>query len=180
MAMASELPSIYSFPPLYTRQPNSLIRAQQLDAWLGVLKDYARGGRVWIMGRDGSAREPKGEGSVFVNEQLQRRVPGPFVDEIWAHAVANGAALRHSADSFYVLWRSLDSWSALLLQWFETCGRLNEVVTIYELVAGDEASSWEFHGMHEGLCELALGKLVERGRATLISSDGSVVAVKVI
>ncbi|AET41013.1 ESCRT-II subunit protein VPS25 Ecym_7165 [Eremothecium cymbalariae DBVPG len=173
-------PPIYDFPPLYTRQPNSLIRKQQLETWVNILIQHARENKGWLISHDGKLLEPKQDHSLFVNENIQRQVPDPFIDEIWVYALQKGTVLKHTNDSFYILWKSLDSWSSLLLQWFETTGKLNQVVTIYEIVSGDDSSAWEFYSMNEQICELALSKLVDRGRATMITNDGKVVAVKVV
>ncbi|AMD20433.1 HDL311Wp [Eremothecium sinecaudum] len=178
--MNTQFPAIYDFPPLYTRQPNSLIREQQLDTWVDVLLQYAKANRIWLMASDGHPLDPRGEQSIFVNFKLDRQVQGPFTQEIWSHALRKGVVLKDANDSYFILWKSLESWSSLMLQWFETCGKLNQVVTIYEIVSGDDSSTWEFHGMNERVCELALGKLVERGRATLIRKDAKVVAVKIV
>ena len=81
---------------------------------------------------------------------------------------------------FFVLWKSLDAWGSMLLEWFEMCGKLSQVVTLYELGDGDESVGWEFHGMPSGLLVECLKVLVRRGRATLIKDEDRYIAVKVV
>lgn len=178
--MSEELNQIYDFPPLYTRQPNSLIRKQQLNSWTDIILNYARENRIWLMSHDGKPLDPEQDYCIFINKKIQRYVQGPFIDEIWSHAVQKGFAVRRSADSYFIFWKSLDSWSSLILQWFETGGKLNQVTTIYEIVSDEQSANYEFHGMNESVCELVLSKLVESGRASLIRNNDKVVAVKVI
>lgn len=185
--MNKQLPPIYSFPPLYTRQPNALIRQQQLDTWCDLVVQYAKQRRAWCMGSDGTTIAQEGslddsqdnEESIFLNSQIQRSVPSPFVEEIWARMLQSGKVIKRQ-NGYYVLWKDLDSWSSNILQWFETTGKLNQVVTIYELLEGDESIGWEFHGMNPELCEMCLEKLCSRGRATTLKENGKIMGVKVV
>lgn len=188
MSDQSELPPIYSFPPLYTRQPNGLIRRQQINSWIEILLQFCISHKCWLMTAEGM---PVGEPdvsrqSIFNNSSIQRVVPQVFVDEIWSQMCEEGKALgvqdgKRDSSQFYILWRNLDSWASLILQWFESSGSLNQVVTIYELSQGDGTADWEFHGMPEALLTHCLKPLCQRNRATLIKDErGIAVATKVV
>lgn len=124
--------------------------------------------------------------SIFKNVSIQRAVPQVFVDEIWSKMCEDGKALgategKKDSSQFYILWRNLDSWASLILQWFESSGSLNQVVTIYELSQGDGTADWEFHGMPEPLIAACIKPLCQRNRATLIKDErGNPVATKVV
>lgn len=171
------MPSIYQFPPLYTRQPNLLIRQKQLETWVDIIAEYCKENKQWIVSREGDVGD---SANIFRNTEINRSVPQLFVNEIWSEMVSKGKAIAHET-SYYVLWRDMDSWSSLILQWFETVGKLNQVVTLYELVESDETLEWEFHGMPEPLLQKCLKPLCVRNRATLMKDENGVpVAIKVV
>ncbi|XDT18754.1 ESCRT-II complex subunit [Nakaseomyces glabratus] len=194
------MPSIYAFPPLYTRQPNTLVRKQQIDTWIDILTEWCKSHRVFELGKDGvpvresdaSDADDGADGgtttgneagrSLFKNEEINRAVPPLFIDEIWSVMATRGVALvTEGRASYYVLWRTLDSWASLILQWFETVGKLNQVVTLYELTESDETADWEFHSMPLPLLHRCLKPLCNRNRATLMKDEhGTPVALKVV
>ncbi|SCU80967.1 LAMI_0B04324g1_1 [Lachancea mirantina] len=180
--MTTNLPAIYSFPPLYTCQPNALIREQQLTVWCEIIVEFAKKERVWCITAEGTPAKDGGDKqSVFRNDVIQRSVKSTFIEEIWHKMIETEKALRIDSDSnYFILWRSLDSWSALILQWFESSGKLNQVITLYELIEGDETLGCEFHGMDSMLMEKCLLRLRERGRASLLKDQNKVMGVKVV
>lgn len=181
-------PAIYSFPPLYTRQPNALIRRQQISSWIELILEFCKSQNYWCMTAEGIPVTENNESkdSIFTNADIQRSVPQVFVEEIWLRMCDEGKALgveggRRDSSQFYLLWRNFDSWASLILQWFENSGKLNQVVTIYELTDGDETVDWEFHGMPQTLMAFCIKPLCQRNRATLINDErGKPVATKVV
>ncbi|SCU78481.1 LAFA_0A06810g1_1 [Lachancea sp. 'fantastica'] len=180
--MAESLPPIYNFPPLYTCQPNVLIREQQLTTWCDLLLEFSKKNKAWCLSQEGTivGELETSAKSIFKNETIQRTAPAPFVDQIWNRMVETKKAVKFDNGQYLILWRSLEHWSSVFLQWFETAGKLNQVVTLYELLEGDETLEWEFHEMPQKLCELCLQKLRDRGRATLLKEQNKIVGVKVL
>ncbi|CAI4043984.1 ESCRT-II subunit protein VPS25 SKDI_10G3020 [Saccharomyces kudriavzevii IFO 1802] len=202
--MAS-LPPVYSFPPLYTRQPNSLTRRQQISTWIDIISQYCKGKKIWYMSADGTVMNDNTSGSentddddskkarknLFNNEDIQRSVSQVFIDEIWSRMVKEGKCLpidqtgkksgNATSTRYFIMWKSLDNWASLILQWFEDSGKLNQVVTLYELSEADETLDWEFHGMPENLMYYCLKPLCDRNRATMLKDEnGKVIAIKVV
>ncbi|EJS43077.1 vps25p [Saccharomyces arboricola H-6] len=202
--MAS-LPPVYSFPPLYTRQPNSLTRRQQINTWIDIITQYCKSKSIWYMAADGTLinddasdngttdneDSKKDHINLFNNEDIQRSVSQVFIDEIWLQMVKEGKCLpidqsgRKSNNAattrYFILWKNLDNWASLMLQWFEESGKLNQVITLYELSEGDETLTWEFHGMPENLLYYCLKPLCDRNRATMLKDEnGKVIAIKVV
>ncbi|QLG71461.1 hypothetical protein HG535_0B05030 [Zygotorulaspora mrakii] len=198
MSSSATLPAIYSFPPFFTRQPNALIRKQQITSWIEVILQYCKLKKCWSMTVEGSPVEGNPndsninpltggtDNSIFTNSEIQRSVPQVFVEEIWCQMCEENKAVGadqgpKDSSRYYILWRNFDSWASLVLQWFEDAGKLNQVVTIYELTQGDETMTWEFHGMPEQLMAYCLKPLEQRNRATLINDErGKPIAVKVV
>ncbi|SCU81776.1 LANO_0B04148g1_1 [Lachancea nothofagi CBS 11611] len=180
--MTENLPPIYNFPPLYTCQPNVLIREQQLNTWCDLLLEYAKNNNAWCINQEGfiMGTSESNNNTIFKNESIQRAAPAPFIDQIWRKMLQSQKVVKSSSGVYFMLWRTIDYWSSLMLQWFETCGKLNQVVTLYELLEGDESLNWEFHGMHQSLCEECLQRLCDRGRATLLKEQNKVMGIKVL
>ena len=189
------VPPIYAFPPLYTRQPNAIIRNKQIDSWEEILLSTARQHGLWEIDTEGkfttsttteksATPPPHLQGSMFTNEAIGRTVPPLFVKEIMSHMLAKGSLVQGGSDStaaYWVLWKNMDSWASLMLEWCETTGKLGQVVTLYELTMGDESIGWDFHGTPQGLAARCLRLLVKRARATMLQDEyDRDIAVKVI
>lgn len=192
-------PPIYSFPPLYTRQPNKLVRNKQIETWINIILEMSQEAKCWEVNKLGEFKVSSNKGSIFHNEEIQRSVPQIFINEVWKKMLTNNQLIiktdnektgsinptefidnSDSAD-FYILWKNIDAWGSLLLEWFETCDKLNKVVTFYELSEGDESMNWDFHHMPEQLLYKCLKVLVKRGRATMMKGDNNeYVAIKVV
>lgn len=84
----SALPPVYSFPPLYTRQPNSLTRRQQISTWIDIISQYCKTKKIWYMSVDGTVindneldsgstdndDSKKISKNLFNNEDIQRSI----------------------------------------------------------------------------------------------------------
>lgn len=185
------VPPIYAFPPLYTRQPNAIIRNKQIDSWEEILLTTARENGLWEIDTEGKFTSqttqelpPHLQGSIFSNESIGRTVPPLFIKEILSHMLTKGSLVQGGSDTtsaYLVLWKNMDSWASLMLEWCETTNKLGQVVTLYELTNGDESIGWDFHGMPQGLAARCLRLLVKRGRATMLQDEyDRDIAVKVI
>jgi uncharacterized membrane protein YgcG len=78
-----ELPSIYSFPPFFTRQPNAQTYASQKAAWTTLILSYYRAQRVW---RIDVNQETLEKIPIFSNKQIQRTT--------WLKVMINGREIE--------------------------------------------------------------------------------------
>lgn len=187
IGMTLETPQIYKFPPLYTPQTNKLIRKQQLQTWESIILQTCAQLSKWCINKNGKIYDQStGELliSIFENPEIQRACSLEFQQEIWAYMLQNETALqlKESEDSnmIAIFWESLDSWSSTILEWCETSGKLNQVITIYEICESDENTNCKFYGMPSSFCLLVLHRLVDRNRATLLKDQGKIVGVKIV
>lgn len=187
LSMTLETPQIYKFPPLYTPQSNKLIRKQQLQSWQSIILQSCAQLSKWCINRSGKIYDTETGQlifSIFENTEINRSCNLEFQQEIWSFMIQNGSALplKDSEDSnmMAIFWESLDSWSSLILEWCESSGKLNQVITIYEICESDENRSCKFYGMPSSFCQLVLQRLVDRGRATLLKDQGRFVGVKIV
>lgn len=175
------LPAIYSFPPLYTRQPNDIIRNKQIDSWINILLQFAKIEKIWEL--DSNGRFLPDEVNLFENNKINRSVTTTFIKEILNRMKSDQLIINNNDNTttFFILWKNLDSWASLILEWFETTNKLNQVVTFYEIVSGDESINWEFHTMPILLISKILQILVKRGRATILKDEyNKDIAIKVV
>lgn len=187
MSKSPKVPQIYKFPPLYTPQTNKLIRKQQLQTWESIRLQICSQLSKWCISKNGKIYDStSGELiiSLFENDEIQRSCSQGFQQEIWNYMLQNGTALqlKDSEDStlMAIFWESLDSWSSTILEWCESTGKLNQVITIYEICESDENINCKFYGMPSSFCLLVLQRLVDRNRATLLKDQGKVVGVKIV
>jgi ESCRT-II complex subunit VPS25 len=69
MDVQYEVPSIYSFPPFFTRQPNTQTFSAQKAAWTGLILGYYRAKRLW---RIDVNQETIEKTPIFSNKEIQR------------------------------------------------------------------------------------------------------------
>ena len=67
--------------------------------------------------------------------------------------------------SAWVYWRRPEEWAELIAAWVEGTGQKGSVLTLYELVEGEQMVNQEWVGMDEELLQKALTVLVQRGKA---------------
>ncbi|SMN21033.1 similar to Saccharomyces cerevisiae YJR102C VPS25 Component of the ESCRT-II complex, which is involved in ubiquitin-dependent sorting of proteins into the endosome [Maudiozyma saulgeensis] len=176
-------PPIYSFPPLYTRQPNAVIRNKQIDSWIDIILSISKQQSLWEI--DSQGKFIQSDINIFDNKNIDRIVSPLFIKEILQNMIKNQKLISKddvgNSSSYFILWKNLDSWASLMLEWFETTNKLNQVVTIYELTSGDESIDWEFHSMPDSLVSKCLRLLVKRGRATILKDEfNKDIAIKVV
>lgn len=176
------LPAIYSFPPLYTRQPNDIIRNKQIDSWINIILQFSKFEKIWEL--DSNGKFLTNDITLFQNDKINRSVTITFIKEILNKMKSDNYLINNNNNSnntFFILWKNLDSWASLILEWFETTNKLNQVVTFYEIVSGDESINWEFHNMPINLISKILQILVKRGRATILKDEyNKDIAIKVV
>lgn len=190
-----QLPPIYNFPPLYTRQPNTSIRERQLETWSNIILENANLLHIWQINKSGSLKHDlqmsNNSINLFINNHINRRVPQDFINDILYHMYKNNQLLpvvstlpknlTHSNNNilinkkifdnldsieFFILWISLDSWSNIFLKWFDANGQFNKIITFYELT--NNYPNEKFYLMPEELLYNILKILVKSGKATML------------
>ncbi|GAA5842350.1 hypothetical protein JCM9279_005354 [Rhodotorula babjevae] len=168
------LPSLYHFPPFFTRQPNPQTWAHQLDTWRTLALAHARFTRTFRLDlSDDQCRvEP------FRNPTLNRQLALPTLRLVLDDLVAQGhaawvepPALPKSA--VWVYWKRPDEWATAIYDWVKETGQTNSIMTFYELTeGGDLAHTTEFYRLPPPLLRKALDVLVKRGQAQVLKGLG--------
>ncbi|KAK9450361.1 ESCRT-II complex subunit-domain-containing protein [Limtongia smithiae] len=177
-------PSIYSFPPFFTRQPNSQTWSSQLSLWSSLILAYCRYNRVWRIDLNTAI-----EWDLFHNKELNRALKLETCKEVLEHMVKKGDAEwvsgtdRSSAGkttSAVIYWRRPEEWANIISDWIDLTGQKNAILTMYEISDGDLSYSQDFHGIDSSILRRALDVLVRRGLAQIMrSADGEEAGVKI-
>ncbi|KAF8418041.1 ESCRT-II complex, vps25 subunit, partial [Tirmania nivea] len=171
-------PPQYTFPPFFTRQPNSTTWASQRLLWATFILQYCRARKIWK-----AQLSEVLESELFYNRALGRRLKPADAVEILSWMSAEGQIEWEKCDAtttttpaassksvFYIYWRRADEWANLIYDWIDSTGQKNAVLTLYEISEGDlSVSQAEFHGMDPHLVRKSLEVLVKRGVAQIFS-----------
>ncbi|BGP36961.1 hypothetical protein JCM10449v2_000865 [Rhodotorula kratochvilovae] len=177
-------PSLFSFPPFFTRQPNPQTWAHQLDQWRALVLAHARFTRTFRL--EGSDEQCGAE--PFRNHALNRQLPLPVLRLILDSLVASGSAAwdpstapaggkskggAQSGGAVWLYWRRPEEWAAVIYDWVKETGQTGSVMTFYELTeGGDLAHTTEFHRLPEFILRKALDVLAKQGKAQVLKGLG--------
>eukprot|EP00123_Amoebidium_parasiticum_P000835 comp11734_c0_seq1/m.6321 comp11734_c0_seq1/g.6321 ORF comp11734_c0_seq1/g.6321 comp11734_c0_seq1/m.6321 type:complete len:184 (-) comp11734_c0_seq1:78-629(-) len=159
-------PSVYTFPPFFTLQPNAETRSKQVTAWCQMIKDYYRAKGLYEL----SVQQARNE-ELFNNEAIGRRASDDLIQEVLKELVQKGNAELMPDGRYIVYWRSLDEWAKIIYDYIVKRSMTDQVLTIYELHSGDETEGEEFHGMDLTTFRNAIERLEYQGKATVFQGN---------
>ncbi|KAH3665957.1 hypothetical protein OGAPHI_004146 [Ogataea philodendri] len=164
--MSYKFPSIYDFPPFFTKQIHQQTLDTQKSHWSRLILEYCQFNKIWILSLNGEPMDSAPEHqdsdddnddddddtdipqySLFTNSKIDRSLRSDFILEIYTDMISKGKA----------------EWS-------------NTVLTLYELRKGDLARTQEFYGMSPTVLVKVLSVLVKSGRAQIMKDDNSKIA----
>ncbi|RFU74135.1 vacuolar -sorting-associated [Trichoderma arundinaceum] len=186
-------PREYFFPAFFTRQTNLTIHHAQLTKWSALILSYARHHRLFRLTLSAAA-----DSDLFFNRKLDRRLNPPDIHEVIdfmrkdgraeylrSGSGANGsgsggdgsasaaAAAAAAGDVVFLYWRKPEEWAALIEAFVDETAQKGSVLTVYELIEGENTRGTEFHGMDNEVLMKALNVLVKRGKAQIFGSEDS-------
>jgi len=167
-------PSIYSFPPFFSRQLNVVTWTHQRQQWAQLILDYCRYHRIFIL----ELKEETCERDLFRNGALQRRLPLGVLREIMTFMDQAGMACSpdESKDDAtarrLVYWRTPAEWASLIYEWITAAGMTNSILTFFDITSGESPGSAEFRDMPEAMLRRALAVLEQRGKAQIFRGTG--------
>jgi ESCRT-II complex subunit VPS25 len=125
--LPAELPSIFSFPPFFTRQPNAQTYTAQKSAWASLILGYYRGKRVWRMDVNQETIEKI---PIFSNRDIQRILPSSaltpgkikleFLRELVENMVEDGQAewvAKGTRVQALLYWLKPEEWANMISNW---------------------------------------------------------------
>ncbi|EXJ59032.1 hypothetical protein A1O7_06463 [Cladophialophora yegresii CBS 114405] len=185
-------PKSYDFPPFFTLQPTTQTRHAQLQKWSALTQRYCAHHRLWKLRLPDALATPLFHNAAL-NKKLSLRDARAVLDfmasreggeraEWIAHGtagVAHGKGTDHHLPSeAWIWWRRPEEWGALIAEWVENTGQRGVVLTLYELVEGQETEGQEFWGLDADVLRRGLGALVKKGRAQVFGGQEDQMGVK--
>jgi ESCRT-II complex subunit VPS25 len=159
MDLPIELPSLFSFPPFFTRQPNAQTYTAQKSAWTSLILKYYRARRIW---RIDVNQETIEKVPIFSNRDIQRtswfmsanillgKMKLEFLRELVEGMVDEGQAEwvgKGTRVQALLYWLKPEEWANMISNWvyylamrliqIDETGQKNAVLTFYELSQGD-------------------------------------------
>ncbi|KAK6461584.1 ESCRT-II complex subunit-domain-containing protein [Scheffersomyces coipomensis] len=188
-------PKIHTFPPLYTKQPNSTILSNQLDSWCQIILSYCEYYRITSLTINGIPKYTQLETidlekipPIFENKTINRTTNDDFKSSIIHHLIyklnkAEYINPKKPELGIYIYWRSLVEWGQLLYDYVDNSGQLGTVLTIYELTKSDENGLPDsLKNLDETLLiKIVKDFLIKQGKAQiLMTEDNEIGGVKIV
>ena len=98
------------------------------------------------------------------------RVNGSMARELLSNLVSSGNAEQISKSTFLMYWKKPTQWADTIYEYVQRTGMTGSVVTVYELILGDEAEGEVFHGLPD-IWPRVFKALERSGRAALFGAE---------
>jgi ESCRT-II complex subunit VPS25 len=166
-----------NFPPLYTKQRNVETERQRKEDWIKIIVAWAQERRVSeILVK----KEVSEQGELFRNKQIDRHLSLEDAVEILDHVADRGYGewvvgsekqKNSEKERFLVLTRSVAEWAALVYKYVDRTGQMGNVLTVYELLEGEDTEKEEFYGMERSLFQKVLVFLESHNQAKVFTAS---------
>ncbi|BGP53115.1 hypothetical protein JCM8202_004198 [Rhodotorula sphaerocarpa] len=171
-----QFPSLYSFPPFFTHQPNPQTWAHQLAQWQLLVLAWARYNKAWQI----DISEQTCAAPPFANPQIKRQLNLATLRLVLDALVSSSSAEYDAkpakgrpATSAWIYWKRPDEWATVLYDWVKETGQTNSIMTFYELTeGGDLVHTTEFYRMPIPLLRKVLDILIRQGKAQVLKGVG--------
>jgi ESCRT-II complex subunit VPS25 len=173
-------PKSYAFPPFFTLQPTVQTRHAQLVKWSLLTQRYCRHHRLWKLRLPDALATPLFHNQAL-NKRLSLRDARAVIDFMassaegdgraeWITGTGTGGGGGEKVEA-WIWWRRPEEWGALIAEWVEGTGQKGVVLTLYELVEGQETEGQEFWGLDPEVLRRGLASLVKKGRAQVFGAE---------
>eukprot|EP00898_Chlorokybus_atmophyticus_P005930 jgi/Chlat1/6338/Chrsp44S05905 len=161
-------PFFYHYPPYFTLQPVRETRDKQRALWKELILRYCRHARLFVLDIEDDEAATNAA-PLFANNSIDRKLSNEARQEFLDALVAEGRAewLDKSRRKCLVLWRTVDEWANIIYTWVRDSALADSVVTLDEMISGDDTIGTELHGMDRAMLVRALRFLQDRGKARM-------------
>jgi len=116
-------PTFYSFPPFFTRQPNTSTHHAQLQKWSSLIQSYCRYHRLFKLSLTDSL-----DSDLFYNKKIGKRLAREDAREVvefmrregraeWIGESGSKGKGVGEGGEFWVWWRNVEEWALLIAEW---------------------------------------------------------------
>ncbi len=115
------------------------------------------------------------ETELFSNQKIRRKLNQEAKVQVLEELCSSKNAVQQGKNSgvYEIYWNTLDEWTNLVYGWAVNSGMTNSVLTLYELLHGDDTVDQEFHGLDESVFMKILKHLEGKGKGEVIELDGN-------
>ncbi|KAK4058195.1 hypothetical protein OIO90_000934 [Microbotryomycetes sp. JL221] len=176
-------PSLFSFPPFFTQQPNVSTWTHQRQQWTTLILAYCKFHKTSRL----ELTDATCDLELFNNKLIKRRLPlstlriiiesmvsaGQAEYDVAAGVKSLSSSKRNSATAVLVYWRRPEEWATVIYDWIKQTGQTNSIMTFWELTeGGDLVHLQEFYQLPEPVLRRALDTLVKQGKAQVFKGVG--------
>ncbi|XP_058221506.1 vacuolar protein sorting-associated protein 25-like isoform X4 [Rhododendron vialii] len=128
-----KLPNFFNYLPYFTLQPVKDTREKQIQLWKGLILDYCKTQKVFIV-------EPEGF-PLFTNSGIERSLSHEAREVFLSTLVSEGRAewMDKGHRKCLILWHRIQEWADLILRFVKDNGLEDSVMTIEEIRSGTES-----------------------------------------
>ncbi|GAA5896881.1 ESCRT-II subunit protein VPS25 [Sporobolomyces salmoneus] len=175
-------PSLYSFPPFFTRQPNLSVWSHQRSQWIRLILSHCRHTKTSLLYLSETAIN---ENELWSNEKIGRSLNRenvlevlkfmagstnpPQVEFLKSWTTGTGGTKGGGAtesEACYVYWKTPSEWAETIYGWIKETGQIGSILTFYELIESDD--SLDFYRLPEGLLRKVLEILQRQGKCQVL------------
>jgi len=162
-------PSYFNLPPFFTLQPVLNTRQKQLQMWNDLILGFMRHTKAYELDVSEAAASAH---PLFHNDKINRRLKPDTIRTIFEYIVSQGHGewLDKGKSRLLILWRTPEEWGSLLYKWISDNGQTDTVLTVWELLNGDNAVGQDWQGLDSRIMVKALGTLEKQGKAEVFSA----------
>lgn len=108
---------------------------------------------------------------LFNNAKINRKLNSDAVRAVFDDLVSQGNAewLTKEKSRVTVYWRRPEEWAALVYKWVNDTGKMDSVLTFFEIQQGDETVGQEFHELDTRILKKALQSLEAQRKAQVFT-----------
>ncbi|CAH1163318.1 unnamed protein product [Phaedon cochleariae] len=169
-----EWPWQYNFPPFFTLQPHPETRSKQVAAWKSLILEYCEKNKIYVI----DVRESS-QGPLFYNSTINRKLEQSVILSILSELqkTDNSAPVDKLNNRWEIYWHTLEEWASMIYDYVLGQGIQNSVLTLHELVQGEDTAEEMFFGMNQEVL-LKVLRLLEKDRKCEVILEDDVQGVK--
>jgi ESCRT-II complex subunit VPS25 len=152
-----EYPEIFNFPPFFTRQPNEDSWRKQKEIWIELIKNYCEYNKI---------SKIDSELDIFKNDKIKRRLNSETIKEIFDELQKRKEG-KWENSKFLIQWKKIDELASILVEIIDKRLLKGQIVTLYELLQGEEYESEFFFQMDSKIFIKVVEFLEKQGKLTI-------------
>lgn len=157
------IPTIHSFPPFFTLQRHEETLSRQLSLWSSLILSYCQHNHTFHL---------TDSLDIFTNASINRVIHPNLYKAITSQMLATKKLIRNSKGTLLVWYKSPSEWSSLLHNYaIKTGNTSGAIMTMYELMEGEDSVGEEFHALPEDIWRLVLVELEREGKARVFGQE---------